>query len=166
MQTLRNKVDKIMTKQVSMGPPKPGSDLHCHSHTHQIMLLARATDTILTYATPRASMQISQNYEKSINFIANIDKSEKLTFSRISKNSSESACLKEETAPQSTASAIIALCDRKPCRVASDKINEKQMCVNTGLQKHASRWEYSTFSQVECQMLEHTLSANSHHNTC
>ena len=68
MQTLRNKVDKIMTKQVSMGPPKPVSDLHCHSHTHQIMLLARATDTILTYATPRASMQISRNYKKNNKF--------------------------------------------------------------------------------------------------
>ena len=155
-----------MTKQVSMGPPKPGSDLHCQCSTHQIMLLARATDTILTYATPRGSMQVSQNYQKSIDFIENINNSEKLTFSRISKNSSESPCLKEESAPQSTASAIIALCDRKPCRVASDKINGKQMCVNTGLQKHASRWEYSTFSQVECQMLEHTLSANSHNNTC
>ena len=155
-----------MTKQVSMGPPKPGSDLHCQSSAHQIMLLARATDTILTYATPRANMQISRNYERSINFIKNIDKSEKLTFSRISKNSSESACLKEGSAPQSTASAIIALCDRKPCRVASDKINEKQMCVNTGLQKHASRWEYSTFSQVECQTLEPPLSANSYNNAC
>ena len=166
MQTLRNKVDKIMTKQVSMGPQKPGPDFHCQCHAHQIMLLARATDTILLHATPRASMQISRNYKKSINFIENINKSEKHTFSRISKNSSESACLKEESAPQSTASAIIALCDRKPCRVASDKINEKQMCVNTGLQKHASRWEYSTFSQVECQVLEHTLSANSHNSTC
>ena len=148
MQTLRNKVDKIMTSQVSRVPSKPMPDLLCQSHAHQIMLLARATDTILTYATPRASMQISQNYERSINFIENIHKSEKLTFSRISKNSSESACLKEENAPQSTASAIIALCDRKPCRVASDKINEKEVCVNTGLQKHASRWEYSTFSHV------------------
>ena len=166
MQRTKNKLDKIMTKQVSMGPPKPGPDLLSHSPAHQIMLLARATDTILLHATPRASMQISRNYDKSINFIGNIDKSEKHTFSRISKNSSESACLKEESAPQSTASAIIALCDRKPCRVASDKINEKQMCVNTGLQKHASRLEYSTFSQVECQMLEHTLSANFHNNTC
>ena len=166
MQTTKNKLDKIISKQVSMGPPKPMPDLLSHSHTHQIMLLARATDTILTYATPRASMQISRNYEKSINFIANMSKSEKHTFSIISKNSSKSACLKEESAPQSTASAIIALCDRKPCRVASDKINEKQMCVNTGLQKHASRWEYSTFSQVECEMLEHTVSANSHNNTC
>ena len=166
MQRTKNKLDKIMTKQVSRGPPRPMSDLPCHTNPHQIMLLARATDTILTYAIPRASMQIWRNYEKSINFIENIHKSEKHTFSRISKNSSESACLKEESAPQSTASAIIALCDRKPCRVASDKINEKEMCVNTGLQKHASRWEYSTFSQVECQMLEHTLSANSHNNTC
>ena len=166
MQTLRNKVDKIMTKQVSRVPSKPMSDLLCQSNAHQIMLLARATDTILTYATPRASMHISRNYQNSINFIENIEKREKHTFSRISKNSWESACLKEESPPQSTASAVIGLCDRKPCRVASDKINEKQMCVNTGLQKHASRWEYSTFSQVECQTLEHTLSANSHNNTC
>ena len=132
MQTLKNKVDKIMTKQVSRGPPRPGPDFLCHTHKHQIMLLARATDTILAYATPGVSMQILRNYEKTINFIGNINKSEKPTFSRISKNSSESACLKEESAPQSTASAIIALCDRKPCRVASDKINE-----NTHACKHS-----------------------------
>ena len=122
------------------------------------MLLARATDTILPHATPGVSMQISQNYEKNINFIGNINKSEKLTFLIISKNSSESARLKEASAPQSIASEIIALRDRKPCRVANDKINEKQMCVSTGL--------HSTFSQVERPMLEDTLSANSHNNTC
>ena len=128
MQTLRNKVDKIMTKQVSRGPPKPTADFPCHTHRRQIMLLARATDTILPHATPGVSMQISQNYEKTISFIGNINKSEKPTFLVISKNSSKSARLKEASAPQSIASEKIALPDRKPCRVASDKINEKQMC--------------------------------------
>ena len=90
------------------------------------MLLARATDTILTYATPGVSMQISRNYEQNINFIANINESEKHTFSIISKNSSESARLKEASAPQSIASEKIALPDRKPCRVASDRVNEEQ----------------------------------------
>ena len=111
-------------------------------------------------------MQISQNYKKTINFIGNISKSDKPTFLIISKNSSESAPLKEASAPQSIASEKIALPDRKPCRVASDKINEKQMCVSTQLQKYASRSEYSTFLQVECPMLEAKLSANSHDNTC
>ena len=132
MLTLRNKLDKIMTKQVSRGPPRPGSDFLSHSHEHQIMLLARATDTILAYATPGVSMQISRNYEKTINFIENINKSEKHTFSRISKNSSENAPLKEASAPQSIASEKIALPDRKPCRAASDKINE-----NTHACKHS-----------------------------
>ena len=111
-------------------------------------------------------MQISRNYKKTINFIENINKSEKHTFSIISKNSSENAPLKEASAPQSIASEKIALPDRKPCRVASDKTDEKQMCVNTGLQKHASRSEYGPFSQVECPMLEANLSTNSHGNTC
>ena len=129
------------------------------------MLLAGATDTILPHATPGVSIQISRNYEKPINFIENINKSEKRTFSIISKNSSESAPLEEASAPQSIASEKIALPDQKPWRVASDKIYGKQMCVSTGLQKHSSRSEQSTFSQVECPMLEAKLSANSHDNT-
>ena len=121
-----------MTKQVSSGPPKRMSDLPCHPHEHKMMLLARATDTISPHATPGVSMQISQKYEKTINFIGNINKSEKPTFLIISKNSSESARLKEASATQSIASEKIALPDRKPCRVASDKINE-----NTHACKHS-----------------------------
>ena len=68
-----------MTKQVSMDPPKPGSDFPCHSHAHQIMLMARATDAILLHANPKVSMQISRNYQKPTNFIGNTNKSEKLT---------------------------------------------------------------------------------------
>ena len=111
-------------------------------------------------------MQISRNYEKTINFMKNINKSEKHTFSRISKNSSENAPLKEASAPQSIASEKIALPDRKPCRVASDKINENTHACGIQLQKHVSRSEYSPFSQVECPMLEAKLSTNSHGNTC